>query len=482
MQIDQIITYLIAIVYIFTVIAVVYNVIMENKNPIKTLAWIIIIITIPILGFIFYANLGVNYRKRKMFSRKSIGDIKWLKYMNEKNRQFVKKSTLLDSKELCDVKKLITLLLNNSKAMLTLHNKVDILNNGSETFPAIFDSIKNAKKYIHIEYYIIEEGELANKLKELLIEKVKNGVKVRFIYDDVGSWSLSKSYVSELREAGVSIYAFSPVKFWHFKNNYRNHRKIIVVDGDSAFVGGLNFADRYLVGVPGLGIWRDIHLKVQGGAVTSLGIIFLIDWYFVCQELLLDKQNYLPHRGNDSNVSIQTVASGPDSDWASIQQAYFSMIHMAKRNVYISTPYFMPGETTLNALKTAAMSGVDVKILLPKKSDSLLTYWCTRSYVAELLEAGVKVHWYEKGFNHSKVILIDDLVASVGTANMDIRSFEQNFEVNLIIYNNDFVKQLTCIINDDFRNSRLETESSWILRKRKARIKESLARLFAPLL
>ncbi|MFA6662205.1 MAG: PLDc N-terminal domain-containing protein, partial [Bacilli bacterium] len=220
MQIDQIIIYLIAIVYIFTVIAVVYNVIMENKNPIKTLAWIIIIITIPILGFIFYANLGINYRKRKMFSRKSIGDIKWLKYMNEKNRQFVKKSALLDSKELCDVKKLITLLLNNSKAMLTLHNKVDILNNGIETFPAIFESIKNAKKYIHIEYYIIEEGELANKLKKLLIEKVKNSVKVRFIYDDVGSWNLSKNYVRELREAGVSIYAFSPVKFWHFKTNY----------------------------------------------------------------------------------------------------------------------------------------------------------------------------------------------------------------------------------------------------------------------
>ena len=482
MHINQIITYSIITIYILTIIFVVYNVIMENRNPIKTLAWIIIIITIPILGFVFYANLGINYRKKKMFSRKGIGDIKWLQYMNEKNRQFVKKSTLLKHEKLSDVRKLITLLLNNSKAMLTLHNQVDILNNGSETFPAIFDSLGNAKKYIHIEYYIIEEGNLANKLKDLLISKVKEGVKVRFIYDDVGSWSLSKTFVRELRDAGVAIYAFSPVKFWHFKTNYRNHRKIIVVDGEVAFVGGLNFADRYLYGVEGLGIWRDIHLKVGGGAVTSLEIIFLIDWYFVCQELLLDKENYLPHKKNDSNVAIQTVASGPDSDWASIQQAYFSMIHMAKKNVYISTPYFMPGETTLNALKTAAMSGVEVKILLPRKSDSLLTYWCTRSYVTELLEAGVEIYWYKKGFNHSKVILIDDLVASVGTANMDVRSFEQNFEVNLIIYDNIVVKKLTDTINNDLKNSSIQTLNDWILRKKKAKIKESMARLFAPLL
>lgn len=212
------------------------------------------------------------------------------------------------------------------------------------------------------------------------------------------------------------------------------------MDGEVGFVGGLNIADRYMDGVPGIGIWRDTHLKVTGEVVTSLQVIFLIDWYFVRQELLLDKNEYLPYHQADNNVIVQTVTSGPDSDWASIQQSYFTLINMAKRYVFISTPYFMPGETTLNSLKTAAMSGVDVRLLLPHKSDSWLTHWCTRSYVEELLEAGVKIYWYQKGINHSKVIIVDGSVASVGTANMDLRSFEQNFEVSLIIYDREVVK------------------------------------------
>lgn len=467
-----------------TVISVAINVILENRNPVRTLAWIIVLVTVPFIGFLFYLYFGINYRKIKMFSMKGLGDMKWLQYMSEDQKQLIKKSEFLHRRETVEVRKLMTLLLNNSKALLTRYNKVEILNNGDETFPAIFEAFRNAKRFIHLEYYIIEMGNLTNRLKDLLIEKAGEGVEVRVIYDDVGSWNLTRDFIRQLRNAGVQVYPFLPVRFHQFANkaNYRNHRKIAVVDGEVGFVGGLNFADRYLDGVPEIGVWRDTHLKVEGEAVTSLQVIFLIDWYFVRQELLLDKNEYLPYKRVDGDVLVQAVTSGPDSDWASIQQAYFTLINMAKRYVFISTPYFMPGETTLNSLKTAAMSGVDVRIMLPHKSDSLLTYWCSRSFVEELLEAGVKVYWYQKGINHSKVMVVDGIVASVGTANMDLRSFEQNFEVSLILYDRDVVKKLASFFLKDLQSSTEVMIQRWKFRPKREKVYESVARLFAPVL
>ena len=480
----QIVIYVLIALYFLTVASVVFNVILENRNPVRTLAWIIVLITVPLIGFVFYLYFGVNYRKIKMFSMKGLGDMKWLQYMSEDQKQLIKKSEFLKKRESAEVRKLMTLLLNNSKALLTRYNRVEILNNGEETFPALFGALEQARKFIHLEYYIIAEGRLAIRLKEILLRKAKDGVEVRIIYDDVGSWGLSRGFIKELRQAGIQIYPFLPVRFHHFANkaNYRNHRKIAVVDGEIGFVGGLNIADRYMDGVADIGIWRDTHMKVVGEAVTSLHVVFLIDWYFVRQELLLDKNEYLPYMQADGNVIVQTVTSGPDSDWASIQQSYFTLINMAKRYVYISTPYFMPGETTLNALKTAAMSGVDVRILLPHKSDSWLTHWCTRSYVEELLDAGVKIYWYQKGINHSKVIVVDGIVASVGTANMDLRSFEQNFEVSMIVYDREVVKELA---GDFVKDLRVSTEGAiqrWKFRSKREKVCESMARLFAPVL
>lgn len=287
-----------------------------------------------------------------------------------------------------------------------------------------------------------------------------------------------------MREAGIQIYPFLPVRFHKIASNanYRNHRKIIVIDGETAFVGGLNFADRYLNGVPGIGEWRDTHLKVRGEVATSLQTVFLIDWYFVRQELLLNREEYLPYVREEGNVITQVVSCGPDSDWASIQQAYFTLINMAKKYVFISTPYFMPGETTLNCIKAAAMGGVDVRILLPHRTDSWLTHWCSRSFVEELLAAGVKVYWYQKGINHSKVIVVDGIVASVGTANVDMRSFEQNFEVNLIVYDRNFARDIAASFMDDLKESREESMHRWKFRSDKDKVRESVARLFAPLL
>lgn len=480
----QIIIYVCVAFYFLTLISVIFNVILENRNPVRTLAWIIVLVAIPLVGFLFYLYFGVNYRKIKMFSRKGLGDMKWLQYMSEDQKQLIKKSEFLQRRDTVAVRKLMTLLLNNSKALLTRYNQVEVLDNGVETFPALFKSLEQARKFIHLEYYIMDEGRLLTELKRILLIKAAEGVEIRVIYDDVGSWNLSKGFVRELRAAGIQIYPFLPVRFRQFarKANYRNHRKIAVIDGVTGFVGGLNIADRYMDGVPGIGIWRDTHLKVIGEAVTSLQVIFLIDWYFVRQELLLNKDEYLPYVQADSNVVVQTVTSGPDSDWASIQQSYFTLINMAKRYVFISTPYFIPGETTLNSLKTAAMSGVDVRILLPHKSDSKLTYWCTRSYIEELLNAGVKIYWYKKGINHCKVIITDGIVASVGSANMDIRSFEQNFEVNMIIYDRDVVKKLATDFANDLKDSMESTIQYWKFRHKRERIYESMARLFAPLL
>lgn len=480
----QITIYVLIALYFLTVASVAFNVMLENRNPVRTLAWIVVLIMIPFLGFLFYLYFGINYRKVKMFSMKGLGDMKWLQYMSEDQKQLIKKSEFLQRRETVEVRKLMTLLLNNSKALLTRYNKIEILNNGEETFPALFEALEKARKFIHLEYYIIDEGRLATRLKDILIQKAGVGVEVRIIYDDVGCWGLSKGFIRELKEAGIQIYPFLPVRFRHLANkaNYRNHRKIAVIDGKVGFVGGLNIADRYMDGVPDIGEWRDTHLKVLGEAVTSLQVVFLIDWYFVRQELLLDKDEYLPYIKADGNVVVQTVTSGPDSDWASIQQSYYTLINMAKRYVFISTPYFMPGETTLNALKTAAMSGVDVRLLLPHKSDSLLTHWCTRSFVEELLVAGVKIYWYQKGINHSKVIIVDGIVASVGTANMDLRSFEQNFEVSLIIYDREVVKELATDFINDLKVSTEGAIQRWKFRTKREKVCESVARLFAPVL
>lgn len=472
-------------IYLLTVIVIAYSVVMENRNPIRTLAWLVVLVALPLVGPIIYMYFGVNYRKAKILSLKGLGDKKWMEYMSESNISRLRDSEALNNPYLKNMSRLITLLHNNNKAMLTFNNHIDILNNGDETFPSIYKSILNAKKFIHIEYYIIENGKLWQKLKEILVKKAKDGVEIRFIYDDVGSWGMSKKEIRELRKSGIGIYPFLPVRFHKLANkaNYRNHRKIIIIDGEVGFVGGLNFADRYIDGLPKIGIWRDTHIKITGESVRNINVVFLTDWYFVCQELLLDKEQYLIDHDKDiGGVITQVISSGPDSDWASIRQAYFAMINMAKEHVYISSPYFMTGDAMLTAIKTAAMGGVTVRILLPYRSDTILGYWCTRSYIEEMLEAGVEIYLYKKGLNHSKLIMVDSQVASVGTANMDNRSFEQNFEVGVMIYNREVTSKLEKFFIEDISNSEKLSYNYWKFRSKKEKFKESFARLFAPLL
>jgi cardiolipin synthase len=472
-----------AVLYIITITSTVIIVILENRSPLKTISWILVLVTLPIFGLIIYLVFGQSFRKQKMFNLKELGDMKWLQVMSQDQKLNLHKNRWLKDERIQEKKNLMTLLLNNSKALLTGYNRVKILNDGKETFSSIFKALQKAKDHIHLEYYILEDGELASELLSILMRKAREGVEVRVIFDDVGSWKLSKKYVEDLKDAGVHIYAFLPVRFPVLTSrvNYRNHRKIIVIDGQTAFLGGLNFADRYLHGIPGIGAWRDTHLKMTGEAASSLQIVFLIDWYFVRQEVLLDEK-YLPYKKVKQKCLLQITASGADSDWASIMQAYFLAITSAKSNVYISSPYFMPNGSILMALKTAAMSGVDVRILIPYKSDSFMTYWGTLSYIEELLEASVKIYFYKGGFNHSKIMMVDGILSTVGTANMDVRSFEQNFEVNALIYDEETTLELRARFLTDLEDSEELHLHEWQSRSKSQKIKESLARLFTPLL
>jgi len=378
---------------------------------------------------------------------------------------------------------LIKLMLNNNKSALTEYNKIDILIDGTNTFPAMFKAIEGAERFINMEFYRFESDILGMKFCDALIEKARQGVRVRIIFDDVGSWSLSNKLIKKMRKNGVEIYPFMPVRFpWlTSKINFRNHRKILVIDGVTGFVGGLNIADKYLHGLQDIGKWRDTHLLIKGEAVGALNSVFMVDWYFVSDILLNDDEVIQHFEKLPDRCWVQVASSGPDSDWANIMQLYFAAIATARKSIYISTPYFSPDESVLNAIKTAALSGVDVRILLPGRSDSVVSYWNTRSYIDELIEAGIKVYLFDDGFNHSKYILVDDVFSSVGSANVDMRSFELNFEIAALIYDEEFAGRLLKVFENDLSRSSLVDPADWLNRKRSAKIRESLSRILGPL-
>lgn len=476
-------TTLLSGLYLLTVIFIAILIVLENRSPLKTISWVLVLVLLPFAGIVFYLFFGQEYRKKKMFSRKGLKSLERLRKMTQD--QLVRMPQVYHgfNPNIYRKKHLMNLMLSNSNALLTSNNKVQILKNGVQTFPAIFQAIEKAKHHIHIEFYIIENDTVGNQLRELLIRKAREGVEVRLIYDDVGSWALPRKYINSLKEAGVKIDCFMKVRFPHLTSraNYRNHRKIVVVDGHTAFVGGLNVADRYLNGTKSLGIWRDTHMMVKGGAATMLQIIFMADWYFVSKEIL-QGDSYFPPLTEDDGKLVQVVASGPDSDWESIGQAYFSAIASATERVYLTTPYLIPTPEILNALKVAAMGGLDVRILLPHKSDAITPTWSTRSFVAELLETGVKIYFYEAGFLHSKLIIVDGVFASVGSANFDFRSLETNFEVNAMIYDEAMAQELEQQFLADLQQSRQIVPEEWEQRPRSEKAKESFARLLSPML
>lgn len=471
------------ILYLVSILFVCFMIVFENRAPVKTLSWVLVILLIPILGIIFYIFFGRNFRKQKIFSKKNILDMEQLSNIAAFQVNSLPERMALVGEKVREKEHLIKLMLSNNKSALTEYNRIEILVDGTNTFPAMVRAIEGAEHFINMEFYRFESDILGMKFCDALIEKAKQGVKVRIIYDDVGSWSLSNKIIKRMRNNGVEVYPFMPVQFpWlTSKINFRNHRKILVIDGITGFVGGLNIADKYLQGLIDIGKWRDTHLLIKGDAVGALNSVFMVDWYFVSDVLLNEDPVVSDFEKLNERCWIQVASSGPDSDWANIMQVYFSAIATARKSIYISTPYFSPDESILNALKTACLSGVDVRILLPGKSDSVVAYWNTRSYIDELLEAGIKVYLFDDGFNHSKYILVDDVFSSVGSANVDMRSFELNFEIAALIYDENFAGKLLSLFMNDLSRSSQVNPADWIKRKRSAKIKESLSRILGPL-
>jgi len=468
-----------SLVLLVTAIPVSIMIILEKRSPYKTAAWVLVLILVPVFGVIFYLIFGQEYRKQKLFSRSGIKSLGKIRNLSLKQlRQIRTKSNVIHDKE-----NIIRLLLNNSNSLLTTGNEVKILEGGKNTFEAIFEAIKNAAHHIHLEYYIFSDDKIGNRLKDLLIEKSLQGVEVRIIIDDVGSWGLKQKFISELRLNGIEIYPFMEVRFPRLTSqvNFRNHRKILIVDGIIGFTGGINIADRYIEGIKKIGPWRDIHLQITGDAVACMQVVFAADWYFCINENLAGVKYFKPFTEN-TGTAVQISASGPDSDWESISQAFFAAIANARKKVYIVTPYLMPPPDILSALKVAALSSIDVRIIIPRRSDALIPRWSSFSYVSELLEAGVKMYFYETGFIHSKYIIVDDAFATVGTTNLDFRSLETNFEINAFIYDVGFTARLEAIFMTDLQNSREILRSHWEKRPWHKKFRESMAHIVSPLL
>ncbi len=490
-QIGKILAMLLYVVNLLLVVYSCIEMIFRKSDPVKTVAWVVVLIILPYVGIILYLTFGRNFRKSKIYSRKGVKDEIIRRQISSEQAYLYKKDPDSLPKELHEYRKLILQNLKSSNSILALNHHLEIFFSGKEALDSMLASIEAAKNHIHLQSYIIADDGTGRKFQEALIRKAKEGVLVRLIYDDVGSWSLPRSFTKELERAGVEVLCFSPVRIIlpSSKINYRNHRKILVVDGSEAFIGGVNIADRYYNGGP-FGEWRDTHMKIKGESVFSIQASFLLDRYFIKNRHIRKRKRYYPEikaiKNYDGSLGraiyAQVINSGPDSDWASIMQIYFTAITEARKSIKVITPYFSPSETILNALKIAALAGIDVKIMLPEKSDSYITQLSTFSYITELLEAGVKVYLFESGFNHSKVISIDERFCIIGSANMDNRSFEYNFEITSIIYDPDASAKIENQFNIDMERCRFINKSVWKKRPGYYRLLEAVARLLAPLL
>ena len=477
-------------------IAAIIHVLLDNRQPAKTMAWALVIYFIPILGVIAYIFFGVNRRKERYISRRSLDQLTKRSMLG-----FVEQRDLQIPDEF---RSTIDMFVNQSFSLPFNNNKVEVLCDGYQFFPRLLQDIASAKSHIHIDIYIFEDDALGRLVSDALIAKARQGVEVRVVYDDVGCWNVKDRFFERMRVAGIEVEPFMPVRFPRFtsKANYRNHRKIIVIDGLVGYIGGMNIALRYVKGT-GRQPWRDTMMRIEGRGVYSLQRAFLVDWYFV-DRTMLSEEKYYPSQtsnlklqtSNTSNLKLQTsnfklqtstllqtVTSAPVSDYPEIMQGYIRIIMAAKKYIYIETPYFLPTMALHSALQMAAQSGVDVRLLVPLKSDARITEWASRSYLREAVDAGIRVSFYKAGFLHSKLLVSDDTVATCGSTNVDFRSFENNFEANTFFYHGAVPAQLKeMFLADEAQSVSMHDVPGRIHRSFLVRLGESLARLFSPLL
>lgn len=487
------------ILVLFYILSIIISIklILENRDPSKTLIWILIFMLFPVIGILFYAILGRNIRKIKMKKTYKMANnmkkenllfnLDEMKELAQGQSTMIKEGKLPYGKNIdFRVLRIVSLLLNTGIFPFTINNNVEIYVDGNEKFENLIKDIRNAKDHIHLEYFIIKDSQIGEKIKKELIDKAKSGVKIRIIYDDVGCWRFwfHRKFFNEMRTYGIEIIPYLKGKITipiGGQLNYRNHRKIVVIDGQIGYTGGINIGDEYIGKNKKFGYWRDTHVRIEGTSVYMLQMIFLTDWYYNTKKVLL-KENLFPKLKDKGSCMMQIVASGPDSDWESMHYAYFYAICQAKKNIYIETPYFIPDESLLKALKCAALSGVELIILFPAIADHKIVNTASYSYFQEILESGGKVYLYNKGFLHSKVIIIDDFMASTGSANMDLRSFKLNFEVNAFIYDENIINEIKDDFLEDLKHGKELKQNMFENRKIVNKIKESVCRLFSPIL
>lgn len=462
------------ILYVITIVGVIIVIISNNRNPIKSVSWILVLIFLPVIGLILYLFFGQDITKKQIISKRMYSKLK-KRPLDEIGTE--EELTIPQGHE-----QLVKLLKNLDHTPLLGGNDVRLFTNGKDKFDALLSDIAHAKKHIHIEYYAFENGELGGKVKEELIKKAKEGLEIRIIYDSFGSKSTRKAFFEDMRKAGIEAEPFLKLvlPMVTSKMNYRNHRKIVVIDGQIGYVGGMNIADRYIKGFS-WGHWRDTHARIEGKGVQGLQSIFLIDWYFVSQTLITSRK-YFPLLDSFGSVMIQTVNSGPFKEEWEVSHGVLQAIYEAKKSIFIQTPYFLPPEAMSEALQAAAVRGVDVRIMLSERSDVHLVQAASFSFVKEMLLAGVKIFLYKGGFLHSKMMIFDDSLTLIGSINFDFRSFENNFEVESFIYSEGVTLDSKSIFLTDQRNSEIVSLREWIKRPRLKRFIESFMRLFAPLL
>lgn len=458
---------------------------LERKNASSTWAWLMVLFFIPILGFLLYLLFGKRL-SRHIFTwdtKSRLGVEKQVQRQLEilDQDKFTYKQGVLK-----EYKKLFYLHLKHNDAIYTQNNQVTLFTDGTEKFSALIHDLEQAKDHIHLLYYIIRHDHLGTKIANVLIKKAKEGVEIRLLYDDMGSRSLSRSFIRRMENANIQVGAFFPPKIpkINFKVNFRNHRKLAIIDGDIGYIGGFNIGDEYLGKSEKFGYWRDTHLRVFGDAVKTMQTRFILDWNQASRHHIVYDERYFIGAPSEQtgDVGIQIVSSGPDQDWEQIKYGYIKLILAAKEYVYIQTPYFIPDESLMDALRIAALSGVKIKIMIPNKPDHMFVYWATLSNVGELLHEGAEIYLYQNGFLHAKTIVVDGKLSSVGTANIDVRSFRLNFEVNAFLYDVDIARRLEEVFNEDILKSTQMTQRLYEQRSLGIKFKESISRLISPIL
>lgn len=463
------------IVVLFVIVSVVFVIIIENRHPVKTLAWCMILSFIPIFGVILYILFGMNTTHRRLIKH---SDQAVLKGMTAEIQADEIPQELPENHQA-----LIGMMKTANQSFPLTGNNVTVYTEYCNMADSLVEDIENAKHHVHVLFFKFENDSEGKRIADAMIRKAKEGLDVRFLYDDVANLTVSSRFYRKMRKGGVQVQSFIRIIFPILSQdyNFRNHRKLVVIDGKIGYMGGMNIARRYAVGLK-WGKWRDTHMRITGPAVSELQTAFLTDWQFVSHKMpSLD--GLYPYNPPCGNTMMQVVTAGPLDRWNVIMQGFMRAIAQSRRYVYIQSPYFIPTEPVLRALQNAALGGVDVRIMIPYRGDrGVLPALASRSYVKEALEAGVKIYFYNNGYLHAKTMVCDDNFVTIGSTNFDFRSFEQDFEINAFMYDESLATEYRDIFIKDQEACTMADIDSWTSRPMWDRVKESFARIFSPLL